>query len=500
MTSLRLSLLTSALLAAAGMVVPMAGPAAFAQSRAVSSGETGQTLTLAAGKSAIIDLPRDAAEIFVGNPKVANAIVRTARRLFVMAVDNGQTSIYALDKDGNRFLNLDLRVGRDVGELNQILKSAMPNSNVYAKTVNDSIILMGEVDNAAEAQKASDIASAFVGYSAVGSGGSVSNGGVSFGSTTVVRGNLINSIVIRGRDQVMVKVTIAEVRRNVVKQFGINASGSWNSLTNADGSTSYLSGFNNANTMANVNAPGEFQLGKLGFKTPWGSISSTLNMLERNGVARVLAEPTVAATSGETAKFIAGGETNMATQASFDPATGGCGVTYSLRKYGVSLAMTPVVLSEGRIQLRISTEVSELDPQTGVFNRKGCAVLPSIRTRANETTVELPSGGSVVSAGLIQQRSTQMFAGQPGLMSLPILGTLFRSREFMREDTELMIIMTPYIAKPVKPDQLSRPDDGFVEASDGQAIFLGRMNRLYSTKSNPQNLQNLKGRVGFIND
>lgn len=493
----RLALLTSATLAVAALVAPPAVPGALAQSSAISGGGTGQTLTLAAGKSAIIDLPRDAAEIFVGNPKVANAVVRTARRLFIMAVDNGQTSIYALDRDGNRFLNLDLRVGRDIGELNQILRSAMPNTRIYAKTVNDSIILLGEADSALEAQKAYDIAQAFVGWSTAGGGVASGQNSVSFGSTQVVNGNLINSITIRGRDQVMVKVTVAEVRRSVVKQFGINTSGDWtskfgvnlggdmiNSVTGTPPAVAGLSGFGNG-------------------------LSAILNTLERNGVARVLAEPTVTATSGEPAKFVAGGETQVATTATFTPATpaygttpakpASCAVSYALKPYGVNLSMTPIVLSEGRIQLHISTEVTEVDNVRSVTT-KNCAGLPGVRTRANSTTVELPSGGSVVSAGLLQQHSEQVFAGQPGLMSLPILGTLFRSRDYQREETELMIIMTPYIAKPVAPDRLARPDDGFVDASDGQAMFLGRMNRLYSTRSNPQNLQTLKGRVGFIND
>jgi pilus assembly protein CpaC len=155
MRSFRLALLTGATIAVAGMALPALVVDARAQSRAATVSEAGQTLTLAAGKSAIIDLPRDAAEIFVGNPKVANAVVRTPRRLFVMGVDNGQTSIYALDKDGNRFLNLDLRVGRDVGELNQILRSALPNTKIYGKTVNDSIILLGEADSALEIRSVS---------------------------------------------------------------------------------------------------------------------------------------------------------------------------------------------------------------------------------------------------------------------------------------------------------------------------------------------------------
>lgn len=487
MTSLRIALLAGALLSAS----PFLPAAALAQMQVQSSEDGARTLTLAQGKSAIIDLPRDAAEIFVANPKVANAVVRTKRRIFVMGVENGQTSIYALDKDGVRFLNLELRVGRDVGELRQILRTAMPTARVDVRTVNDTVILLGEVDSAADAQKAYDIATAFVGYTVAGGGGASTSGGgssVSFANTQVVEGKLINSIVIRGRDQVMVKVTVAEVRRNALKQFGVNPNGSW--------------------TQGSFNMPAEFTSpqsiitpysGKALLDAGSGKLGGMLQMMERNGVARILSEPTVTATSGETAKFVAGGQTQVATSSEFDSEANACKVKYELKNYGVNLSMTPVVLTEGRIQLHVSTEVTEVDPVVAVTNSR-CAGLPGVTTRANSTTLELPSGGSAMSAGLLQQHSQQIFRGQPGLMSLPILGALFRSREYQRQDTELVIIMTPYISKPVRADEIARPDDGFADPSDGQAIFLGRMNRLYSTRSNPQNLQILKGRVGFIND
>lgn len=486
--------ISSALLAGAFALTGLAAasPVQAQESAAINASLGTQSLTLAQGRSAVIELPRDAAEVFVANPEIANAIVRTPRRIFVIAAANGQTSIYAIDKNGNRFLNLDLRVGRDIGELKQILRTAMPKANIDVRTVNDTIILIGQVDSAIDAQKAADIADAFVGVSAYGGSTASGSNSISFGGTQLVRGKVINSIAINGRDQVMVKVTVAEVRRTVLKQLGVDLNGAWKNFT---------LGANNP--LANLASPVLPQVASASFSSPGSTVGGTLNMLERNGVARVLAEPTVLATSGETAKFVAGGETQVAKTSNYVPKTSTsaatCQVSYEMRKYGVSLMMTPIVLTEGRIQLRIATEVTEVDPAAGV-SASPCAGLPGMRTRANETTVELPSGGSAVSAGLIQQRSQQIFSGQPGLMSLPILGTLFRSREFVREDTELMIIMTPYIAKPSAPDKLARPDDGFVEPSDGQANFLGRMNRLYSTPSNPQNLKNLKGRVGFIND
>lgn len=489
MTTFRTKLLSGAIMALAAIA---AAPVAHAQGSAVVQHGGMQQLTLAPGKSAVIDLPRDAAEVFVGNPKVANAVVRTARKLFIVGIDNGQTSIYALDKDGNKFLDLSLRIGRDTSELRQILKTAMPKANIEVRTVNDTIILTGEVDSAAEAQRAKDIANAFVGTTSYGGGSSSGGSGtsISFSGTELVRGDVINSITIRGRDQVMVKVTIAEVNRQVIKQLGVNANGSW---TMGGQESSF--GFQNPLTHTAV--PADFGSDiKLPFMNG-GSIGAVVRAFERNGVGRILAEPTVVAISGEQAKFVAGGEVQVATNV--NASNGGCQIGYAMRKYGVTLAMTPVVLSEGRIQLHVGTEVTEVDPSQGPVNTP-CANQPGFRTRSNETTLELPSGGSIVSAGLIQQRSRQFMNGRPGFMNMPILGALFRSRDFLKEETELMIIMTPYIVAPTRPDKFARPDDGFVEASDAQGYFLGRVNRIYATSRNPQLLQNMKGRVGFIAD
>ena len=371
----------------------------------------------------------------------------------------------------------------------------MPGTNIEAHTVADTIILSGTVDSALEAQKAADIAQAFVGYSAVGGSTSSSGSGssVNFGSTTVVQGKLINSIVIRGRDQVMLKVTIAEVQRLAVKQLGINTQGNWGSFSSGSA----------ASALGGSNVSGDYYKA-IGLATSGtqGSLSAILQAFERNGVGHVLAEPNVTAISGESAKFTAGGEipvyasesgcTNSTTQSS------ACSVNYSYKSYGITLNFTPVVLSEGRIQLHLATEVTEVDSLggTGATSR----FMPGFTTRRHETTLELPSGGSVVSAGLIQQHSTATIDGMPGLTNLPVLGSLFRSRAYQKNETELMIVVTPYITKTLRPEEVTRPDDGFADASDTQGVFLGRVNRIYSTSNNPQLLKNFKGRVGFITD
>lgn len=434
------------------------------------SGESSgaRRLNLGVGKSVIVSLPRDAAEIFVANPKVANAVVRSARTLYVIAVAGGQTTIFAMDKAGQQITRVEISVGRDIGELGRILQTAMPGSQIQLRTVNDTIILTGAVDSAGDAQKAMDIAKGFVSSTNRGAGSEE---------------KVINSMTIRGRDQVMLKVTIAEVQRQIIKQLGLESStlsGKWGSFTQD----------NPFEVNGLVSQSALKLLGNIG-KT---SLSASIRAFERNGVARILAEPTVTAISGETAKFLAGGEIPINNGVVCDPTTNRCTVTVVYKPVGISLNFTPVVMSEGRILLRVATEVTEIDP-TVTLNGN-----PAMRTRKHETSVELPSGASIASAGLIQTKGRQVINGTPGLMNLPILGSLFRSRDYQREETELMIIITPYISKPVSPSQLAKPTDGLRDPTDPQAWLLGRMNKIYSPASNPQLIKNFRGQVGFIND
>jgi pilus assembly protein CpaC len=432
-------------------------------------------ISMGVGKSVIVDLPEDASEIFVGNPKIANAVVRSARKLYVIGMADGQTTVFALDAHGRQIAALEISIGRDVGELQQILTAALPKSAIVARTINDTIILSGTVDSAEEAQRATDIAQGFVKQT-----------GVTAGQNLVV-----NSLVIRGRDQVMLKVSVAEVRRDIAKQLGLTSS-TWGAFTqyNPFG----ISGVLAANPATGIPT-------SLTLKNPSNTINATLEAFERYGVSRILAEPTVSAISGESAKFTVGGEVPIpsapvcATNGSVTNCSPG-GVTY--QPYGVTLNFSPVVMSAGRIVMHIATEVTELDYQTAA-TIQGVTV-PGLRTRKNETTVEVPSGGSIASAGFLQTTSTQVINGLPGAMNLPILGALFRSRDYQRNETELMIIVTPYLMKATAANQLPKPDDGFADASDPQAWLLGRINRLYASPNNPEALKNFKGRVGFIQD
>ena len=468
---------------------------------AITASQRVRKLTVATGKSVIVDLPSDASEVFVGNPAVANAVVRSARRLYVMAASEGQTTIFALDKAGRQIATLELViVGRDLGDLKSILDTAIPSNDIQVKGINDTVILTGSVASAVDAQKAYDIASAYVGYTAVGAGSASSTGGgssINFSSPQIVNGRLINSLVIRGQDQVMLKVSVVEVRRDIVKQLGIATNGTFG--------TTGVSNFFQPSASSNLGGyiaptPTGYAFGGsgTGISGKYGSLQAALQAFERNGVAHVLAEPTVTAISGETAQFTAGGTLPISTQSSIDPKTGICTVTTALQPYGVTLNFTPTVLSEGRIALHLATEVTEPDGTNSA--QYACSNQIGFRTRKNTTTVELPSGGSIVSAGLIQRSSTQAISGTPGLMNLPILGALFRSRDYQRDESELMIVVTPYLVHALQPNQISKPDDGFTDATDPQSWLLGRVNKIYSTADNPVTIQNYRGRVGFIAD
>lgn len=477
-----------------GLATP--APARPRVSMEQGSNEGARRISMGVGKSTIIDLPEDAAEIFVANPTIANAIVRTARKIYLIGAGPGQTSLFALDKQGREIASFEINIGRDIGELTQILRAALPNSAIQVRTINDTIILTGAVDSAEDAQRAADMAKGFAKQA-------LSSGALGSGE-----GLVVNSLTIRGRDQVMLKVTISEMRRDIAKQLGITSS-SWGALTqyNPFGINGALS----ANT-SSVNFPNSAVLtpstSALNINSGSGLLA-TLQAFERYGVTRTLAEPTVTAVSGEAAHLTVGGEFPYSTGYVCSGSVAGttttavsqtlnCSNGAAFKPYGITLNFEPVVLSEGRILLHLATEVTDLDFTRSVII--GGAPTPGLIVRKNDTTIELPSGGSIATAGLIRQQSQQVINGLPGLLNIPILGTLFRSRDYQRNETELIVIVTPIIVKPVAQTALARPDDGFTDASDPQAWLLGRMNRLYATPSNPQAAKDYRGHVGFIQD
>ncbi|WP_291576003.1 type II and III secretion system protein family protein [Bradyrhizobium sp.] len=430
-------------------------------------------LSLGIGKSIVIDLPRDIKDVLVADPKIANAVVRSAQRAYIIGAAVGQTNIVFFDSAGQQIAAYDIAVKRDLNGVRAALKQTMPNADIQIDGLGDSIILSGSAASPIEAQQAGELAARLAG-----------------GPDKVV-----NSIVIRGRDQVMLKVTVAEVARNIVKQLGIDLSGSMNYGT-------AVVNFNNSNPFTVSGAP---LVGSNAITAAFGStpsVSATIRAMESSGVIRTLAEPNLTAISGESATFIAGGEfpipTGVTCQTTAAGSVGQCAPSIAYKKFGISLNFTPVVLSEGKISLRVMTEVSEVSNDNSI-NISGLSV-PSIKTRRAETTLEIPSGGAMAMAGLIQQQTKQAVNGLPGLAQLPVLGPLFRSRDFVNSQTELMVIVTPYVVRAVAQKDLSRPDDGFVNASDPQADLIGSINRIYGVPGRVEPAQNYRGTYGFITD
>jgi pilus assembly protein CpaC len=433
-------------------------------------------LAIGIGKSVIIDLPRDVKDVLVADPKIANAVIRSAQRAYIIGEAVGQTNVVFFDAEGRQISSYDIAVKRDLNGVRTALRQMLPSAGIQAEGIGDGIMLTGSVSSPIEAQQAGDLAARLVG-----------------GADKV-----LNSIVVRGRDQVMLKVTVAEVQRSIVKQLGVDLSASMNYGT-------AVVNFNNSNPftasgspLVSGNSTSVSALNKAGLP----SVTATLRAMESAGVIRTLAEPNLTAISGESATFIVGGEfpfpTGVTCQTTAAGAVGQCSPSIAFKKFGISLNFTPVVLTEGRISLRVMTEVSEVSTDNSI-TISGITV-PSITTRRAETTLEIPSGGSMAMAGLIQEETKQAVNGLPGIDQVPVLGQLFRSQDFMKNQTELMVLVTPYVVRAVAQKELSRPDDGFAPASDIQSSLLGQINRIYGISGRVEQAGIYQTNFGFIID
>jgi pilus assembly protein CpaC len=440
-----------------------------------ASEATSRFIPLGIGKSVAIDLPTDIKDVLVADPKIANAVIRSSRRVYMIGVAVGQTNIFFFDAEGKQIAGFDIAVKRDLNGVRAALKQAIPEADLKIEGVGDGVMLTGSAPSSAESQQAYDIAARLVG-----------------GTDKVV-----NGISVRGRDQVMLKVTVAEVRRDVIKQLGIDLSGTLNYGT-------AVVNFNTTNPFSANGGPlsDTFLTGK------FPSVTTTLRAMERAGVIRTLAEPNLTAISGETATFIAGGEFPIPNGLSCDTTRSPplCQPQITFKKFGVSLVFTPVVLTEGRISLKVMTEVSDLSTENAmtlqVTGSTTSLTVPSIQTRRAETTVEIPSGGALALAGMIQEQTKQAINGLPGLMQVPILGTLFKSRDYVNHQSELMVLVSPYVVRAVAQKQLSRPDDGFSDPNDPQSVLLGQLNRIYGVAGKPdaRSTNDYHGKYGFILD
>ena len=514
------------------------------------SGKTpvSRSLLLPVNKSSVVELNVPAADVIISNPAIADAVVRTSQRVIFRGIKTGETNAFFFDIYGNQLLDLQIQVEQDLSGLRDLYSRLLPDARIQVEASNGAIILTGRVANISESSRAVELAQNFV----VSDSGSTSGPSLTMASSSSSdsSGKVINLLTIEGKDQVLLKVRIVEMQRTLTKQLGVNLTNTQTFgdfvdpvlaptylqaptvdnpagilKTDSNGNTiyetvtkGYFPGTNSNSTSNAFNVAGRAlgglalsaalanYVGPAGAEVLQSSLGANLNALERIGLVRTLAEPNLTAISGESAKFLAGGEYPVPVG---QDETGA--VQLEFKPFGVGLAFTPVVLSEGRISLRISTEVSELT-QEGAFAPQSVAGsdangnvttvqtinIPALSVRRAETTVELPSGGSTVIAGLIQEKTKQTLDSVPGIKNIPILGALFRSRDFQNDETELVVIVTPYLVDPTDPNKLRTPSDGYTTAGDLATIFLGRLNDIYAVPGADTDGKSFDAPVGFI--
>ena len=484
-------------------------------------GETNvsQTMKLGLNKSTVIELERPVADVVITNPAIADAVVQTSRRLIFRGIEVGETNAFLFDREGNPLLNLEIVVDADTAALEKLIKRYVADARVNLESVGGNIVISGEVDNVMQSDQVVKLVKTYIGAEDL---------------------EPVNMLSVAAKDQVMLEVRVVEMQRNVVKQLGINLSGTTNfgdfanmvqeqlftdpdgdGILTDSGQTALVPGppFSNSFSASSANgynvagsSLGGFS-GDIGYTNYVGdnfqsSAGAAIDALERIGIVRTLAEPNISAISGESAKFLAGGEFPVPVGQDNNGR-----ITIEFKNYGVGLAFTPVVLSEGRISLKVSTEVSELTNQ-GSFQGQSVAgvddqgnvitaqtlTIPALTVRRAESTVELPSGGSMMLAGLIQSRSRQAIDQLPGLKKIPVLGSLFQSRDFMNEETELVVIITPYLVDPARKGDLRTPADGYANAADPKTIFFGKLNAVYGKDGEGLNSENYNAPVGFIEE
>jgi pilus assembly protein CpaC len=470
--------LVTTLLTAAAVCAPLS-LVATAPAQAQSASRPSQDIVLSIGRGQLITVPGTMADVFVANDSIADVQVKSQRQLYVFGKAGGETTVYASDAGGNVIWSANIRVGSNIDSVDQMLNLAMPDAKIAVSTIGSNTFLLtgtiGAPEDAAEAQR---LVQAFVGKDA----------------------NVISRLRMATPLQVNLRVKFAEVSRSLVRDIGVN-------LSSIDGSSGFMFGIgqgrsNFANTVYAGNGGSQGLATGTGLKIqipdpndPTGTkfitvdgtsvnpitagttiagqgkllgmdLLGALDLGETMGLVTTLSEPNLTALSGETADFLAGGEYPI-------PISQGLGTTsIEYKRFGVSLAYTPTVLANGRISIRVRPEVSELSSQ-GSVTLNGFQV-PALTIRRTETTVELGSGQSMMIAGLMSNAAQSTLKKVPGAGDLPIVGALFRSNSFRRGETELVIVITPYLVNPVNGDEIKLPTDGYASPNILQQVFGGR--------------------------
>ncbi|MGH7030266.1 MAG: type II and III secretion system protein family protein [Stellaceae bacterium] len=392
----------------------------------------GRPIRLEVGKGTLIRLPRAANTVFVASPDIADVQIKSPTLVYISAKSPGETVIYAVDANDQVLLNAPVRVDLDLSQLRQSLRQLVPGAPVSVTQVNSDLVLSGAVASAGQAEKVRTLASAVTG---------------------AVKGEkVINRLTVATPNQVNLRVRFAEVDRKILKQIGIN----WDKpLGNVQ--------FQTANPVSGVN----FLVGS--FLPGAERISAMVDALATEGFLTVLAEPNLTAMSGQTASFLAGGE--FPYQVAQPGSVGNTAVfTVEFKQFGVQLAFTPTIIDANHLNLRVRPEVSQLDFADAVT--VDGSLVPALTVDRAETTVELASGQSFALAGLLMHNTSQDISKVPWIGDIPILGALFRSNKFQNDETELVVIVTPYLVRP-PVTALASPTDGWVAPHDAQQVLWG---------------------------
>jgi pilus assembly protein CpaC len=450
------------------LVSALAGSAGAQEAETIS---TDGTLTIEVHKGRVIRLPRPAATVFVADPEIADVQAQSASIVYLFGRRAGTTSLYAIDEGDQLLVRTSVVVQHNLPGLRQAITQVMPDARVTAGTVDGSIVLDGQVDNPVQAQELRELAERFLGEDET----------------------LLFRVRVASPTQVNLRVRVAEVSRDVLKEFGIN----WEALfANGNFTFGFVSG------RAVSDGAGTFLRSPTGADSAFGSwrsghdfVNTALDALAQEGLVNVLAEPNLTALSGETASFLAGGEFPIPIDSDED------GMEIQFKEFGISLAFTPTVLSSNRISLRVRPEVSDLS-EKGAITINGLTI-PALSTRRAETTVELGSGQSFAIGGLLSTDIENAISKYPGIGDVPVLGALFRSTRFRSSETELVILVTPYLVRPVEEPVMALPTDGFKSPSDIERILMGRLHSAQLQPGrggplSPDGAPRLAGPVGFV--
>jgi pilus assembly protein CpaC len=455
--------LTDALAQAAPRAQPVV-PVASETLPLAGAPDDAQNISIPLNKAHPVDLPEPVSEVVVANPEIADVIVKSPTNVFIIARAMGATDVFFNNARGDTILHAAIVVEGDLTAAQQAISELLPKSKIKLKDLNGSIVLTGNVRSASESANASAIASRFIGENA----------------------SVINMLRIMEDQQVLLKVRVAEIQRNVLK--------------NLSAVTDFNRVIRNRNLNFQTTGGTAFATGITGSVTfnYMGLVGSAFSSLERQGLVKTLAEPALTAISGESANFLAGGQvpvpSGVDTQGN---------LVVEFRDFGVSLSFTPVVMANRQISLTISTEVSRQASENKLVlpfgtNNQTVDVI-GLSVRRAESTVNLPSGGSLMIAGLIQSEEFNQFDGTPWLGDIPILGALFRSPAFQRSETELVVLVKAFLVRPVEPSRkLALPTDGFVPASDFDMFLMGRLYKQYAPSGKPGRIPTIKGPFGYI--